>query len=334
MTNPAADPAQVDSLFREAVGALERGRADLARAPVEKLCSVSPDHPKAELLRQCVAIMAFDWPLERLDHTITKGPAPDPASIDIVAFHADLPLTPSGIHEKFDYMAVLALSFESAAIRAPRARRVLLTDDATVIPSGMKVDEVMRFPIDRARLMYERMRVQASYLENRPAGRHSLLIDSDVVVNRDPAPVFAECFDVGLTWRTGLPNAPFNGGAIFVAAGRPGVEFFVKARACYDAFADDTAIAAAFPRDLRSWWGDQFALALVVGYRSFAERKTHAARVDGIRMRFFPCDDYNFTVEARDYPAAFFAPKFLVHFKGNRKVAQAAYLDLMRAGKI
>ena len=37
---------------------------------------------------------------------------------------------------------------------------------------------------------------------------------------------------------------------------------------------------------------------------------------------------------ARDYPTAFFAPKFLVHFKGNRKVAQSAYLDMMRAGKI
>jgi hypothetical protein len=334
VTNPAADPVQVDALFREAVGALERGRADLAGAPVEKLCAASPGHPKAELLRQCVAIMAFDWPVQRLSHSIATVPAPDPASIDIVAFHADLPAAPSGIHEKTDYMAVLALSFESAAIRAPRARRILLTDDATAVPSGVKVDEVVRFPIDRARLMYERMRVQASYLENRPMGRCSLLIDSDVVINRDPAPIFAEAFDVGLTWRTGLPNAPFNGGAIFVSSGRPGAEFFIKARSCYDAFADDAAIAAAFPRDLRSWWGDQFALALMVGYRPFAERKTHAALVDGIRVRFFPCDDYNYTIEARDYPTDFFAPKFLVHFKGNRKVAQAAYLDLMRAGKI
>jgi hypothetical protein len=231
-------------------------------------------------------------------------------------------------------MTVLALSFESAAIRAPRARRVLLTDNATAVPAGMKVDEVMRFPMDSARLMYERMRVQASYLQSRPAGRHSVLIDSDVVVNRDPAPVFAEAFDVGLTWRTGLPNAPFNGGAIFVASGRAGCQFFGKALACYGTFSEKPDVAAAFPRDLRAWWGDQFALALMVGYRQFAERTTSGLRIDDIRVRFFPCDEYNFTIEARDYPPSFFDSKYLVHFKGNRKVAQAAYLGLMRAGKI
>jgi hypothetical protein len=334
VTNPVADPVQIDALFRESVGALERGRADLARAPVEKLCSISPNHPKAELLRQCVAIMSFDWPVQRMPYMTTMGPAPDPASIDVVAFHADLPAAPSGIHEKVDYVAVLALSFESAAIRAPRARRVLLTDDATVIPAGLKVDEVMRFPMDHDRLMYERMRVQASYLGNRAAGRHSVLIDSDVVVNRDPAPIFAEAFDVGLTWRAGLPNAPFNGGAIFVASGEAAAGFFTRARSCYDAFADTPSVAAPYPRGLRGWWGDQFALALMVGYQAFAERKADVMRVDGVRVRFFPCDDYNYTIEAREYPPSFFASKFLVHFKGNRKVAQAAYLDLMRAGKI
>jgi hypothetical protein len=323
-----------DALFHEAVAALKRGRADLARAPVEKLCVDFPDHPKAELLRQCVAIMSFNWPAQRSPLTIAPGPAPDASSIDLVAFHADLPAAPSGIHQKIDYMAVLALSFESAQIRAPQARRILLTDETTAVAPGMKVDEVMRFPMDLDRLMYERMRVQESYLGSREAGRHSVLIDSDVVVNRDPAPIFAEAFDVGLTWRTEFPNAPFNGGTIFVASGDGGLKFFSKTRACYDALAENTAVAAAYPRDLRAWWGDQFALALMVGYREFAEQETNAERVDGMRIRFFPCDDYNFTIDARDYPLSFFAKKYFVHFKGNRKAAQAQYLDLMRAGKI
>jgi hypothetical protein len=334
MTNPAVDPAKGDALFREATTALKRGRADLARAPVEELYSVFPRHPKIELLRQCVAIMSFNWPAQRSPHTIASGPAPDTSSIDLVAFHADLPAAPSGIHQKIDYMAVLALSFESARIRAPRARRILLTDETTAVPPGMKVEEVVRFPMDLDRLMYERMRVQESYLGRREAGRHSVLIDSDVVVNRDPAPIFAEAFDVGLTWRPDFPNAPFNGGAIFVASGAAGLEFFSKARACYDAFANSPAVASAFPRDLRAWWGDQFALALMVGYREFAEQKTNAERVDGVRVRFFSCDDYNFTVEAREYPPSFFAAKYFVHFKGNRKAMQAQYLELMRAGKI
>ena len=41
----------------------------------------------------------------------------------------------------------------------------------------------------------------------------------------------------------------------------------------------------------------------------------------------------NFTVEAREYPPSFFAAKYFVHFKGNRKAMQAQYLDLMRSGK-
>ncbi len=329
-----SDPLERDALFHEAVTALRLGRADLARAPVEKLCSDFPDHPKAELLRRCVAIMSFSWPARRSPLPLASGPAPDPSSIDLVAFHADLPVAPSGIHEKIDYMAILALSFESAKLRAPRARRILLTDEATVVPTGMNVHEVMRFPVDLGRLMYERMWVQASYLERRPAGRSSILMDSDVVVNRDPTPIFSEAFDVGLTWRTEFPDAPFNGGLILVASGNAGLEFFSRARACYDAFAESAAVTSAFPRDLRAWWGDQFALALMVGYREFAEKKTDAELVEGIRIRFFPCDDYNFTMGAQGYPLSFFAPKYFVHFKGNRKAAQAQYLELMRAGKI
>ena len=331
--NSPSNPLKRDALFHEAVTALNRGRVDLAHAPIEQLRSDFPDHPKLDLLRRCAAIMAFDWPAQRAPHTITSGPVPDPSSIDLVAFHADLPVAPSGIHQEIDYMEVLALSFESAQLRAPRARRILLTDNATAVPPEMKVDEVMRFPMDLDRLMYERMRVQAWYLENRPAGRHSILMDSDVVVNRDPAPIFAEAFDIGLTWRPGFPDAPFNGGLIVVASGDAGLAFFSKARACYDAFADSPAVAPAFPRDLRAWWGDQFALALMVGYREFAEQKSNAERVDGICVRFFPCDAYNFTVEPREYAPSFFASKYFVHFKGNRKAMQAQYLDLMRSGK-
>ena len=251
----------------------------------------------------------------------------------MVSFHVDLPQALSGVHLNIDYLAALALAFESAQLRAPRARRILLTDETTAVPPGMKVDEVMRFPMDRNRLMYERMRVQAAYLERRPASRHSVLVDSDIVVNRDPTPIFAEDFDVGLTWRGGFPDAPFNGGIIFVSSGEAGLEFFRRSRACYDAIAENRAIARAIPQDLRAWWGDQYAIAHVVGYRAFAERKTDCLAVEGIRVRFFPCSDYNFALEARGYPMSLLAPKYFLHFKGNLKSNQAKYLDLMRAGK-
>jgi hypothetical protein len=211
-------------------------------------------------------------------------------------------------------MAVLAQSFESARIRAPRARRLLITDEHTVVPESAGAERVLRFPLDRTHVMYERMRLQELYLEAREPGRASVLMDSDVVVNRDPAPIFAEAFDVGLTWRPEFPDAPFNGGMIFVSEGDAGLAFVRKARACYDALAAEPAIGGG--ADLRAWWGDQFALAVFVGYRDFAERQGDALSVDGVRMRFFPCTEYNFTIEpSTRYSAEELRRKFFIHFK-------------------
>jgi hypothetical protein len=329
--NSPADLAKLNALVSQAWKELEIGRADSARLAIDQLCARLPGHPMIERLKRSAVIVGFDWPAQRAPHATTAGSAPDPSSIDVVSFHVDLPKAPSGVHDNIDYRAVLALSFESAQLRAPRARRVLLTDEATAVPPGMKVDEVMRFPMNLDRLMYERMRVHALYLETRPAGRHSVLIDSDIVVNRDPTPIFGEVFDVGLTWREGVPVAPFNGGMIFVSSGDAGIEFFRRARACYDALAESDAVAPVYPQDLRAWWGDQFALALVVGHRAFADRKTDAELVDGIRVRFFPCNDYNFSFEVRENSMSFLASKYFLHFKGNLKANQARYLELMRA---
>ena len=78
---------------------------------------------------------------------------------------------------------------------APHARTMLLTDESTRVPDG--IDEVVRERIDRNRLMYERMRAQSRYLQRRDPSRATVFTDSDVVVNLDPAPIFAEDFSHG-----------------------------------------------------------------------------------------------------------------------------------------
>ena len=47
-------------------------------------------------------------------------------------------------------------------------------------------------------------------------------------------------------------------------------DFFRHALACYDALAADARVASRFPRDLRGWDGDQYALAATIGYREIA----------------------------------------------------------------
>jgi hypothetical protein len=332
--DPNSQQRAVQAAIAEIVRTLGLARADEAKRHLATLRALVPGHPALEHIARQIAVVGFDWPLPRAPYEPAPRPAPAPDRIDLVAFHAAMAATPSGIHQKIDYLAVLALSFESAAIRAPMARRILLTDEHTPVPEAMRVDEVMRFPIDLTHLMYERMRIQDIYLGNRPASRASVLMDSDVVVNREPSQVFAQDFDIGLTWRPEFADAPFNGGMIFVGEGDRGHAFLQRARACYDALAADPAVTSLFPRDLRAWWGDQFALAATVGYRDYALRQGDGIEVAGIRARLFPCSEYNFTLEPGvNYPGDVLAAKYFVHFKGNRKALQAQYLAMMRAGR-
>jgi len=321
--------ARLRAIQKEALEHLGRGRVDLARPLVAELQRAAPNDKAVRQMMLFVEAVAVQWPAQREAYSPQRAQPPR-GGLDIVAFHVDLERTPSGLHGQIDYTKVLAHSFQSVRIRAPNARTVLLTDEATRVPDG--IDEVVREPIDRNRLMYERMRAQSRYLHRRDPARATVLMDSDVVVNLDPLAVFAEDFDVGLTWRKGEPDAPFNGGMIFVAPGDGGARFFDEALRCYDAIADDAARKGLFPQDLRAWWGDQFALAAMIGYREFGERTAEGTRVNGVRVRFFPCETHNFTMDGGDYEIATLRQKYFIHFKGNRKNMQSQYLDAMRSG--
>jgi len=324
------------ALLQSAGASLSQGRADLAQASIEAYAKANPgDRNTIDYLRRAAAVIAFRRDARREPVVLAARTPPQPSRLDLVSFHVDLPRAPSGIHGQVDYMAVLALSFESARLRAPQARRILVTDEATAVPADLGVHEVMRFPLDSSQPMFERMRVQELYLAGREAGRASVLMDSDVVVNADPTAIFATDFDVGLTWRPEFPDAPFNGGMIFVAEGDAGRQFFAEALSTYEALAVDPGVSAAFPAGIKPWWGDQFALAATVGYREFGGRRGDALAVNGRRVKFFPCSEYNFTIEAnRQYSRDELRRKAFIHFKGNRKAMQSQYVERMRAGAL
>ena len=333
--NAAADPkAQFQRWANDARDALARGRADLAQPALRELSARLPQHPAVLTMRRWAALIEFDWPVARGEATPAPRKPPAPEEIELVLFHADLPASaPSGVHGRIDYMEAAALSFAAAAKRAPRAQRVLLTDERTNVPDGIGAHNVIRMPLDGNRLMYERMRLQERHLAARPATRATVFMDADVATNRDPAEIFAMDFDVGLTWRTEFPEAPINGGLIFVGPGPRGHAFFRETLRCYDTLAAAPRIAPLFERDLRAWWGDQYALALMVGYRQLAERIAGGITVGDARLQFFPCEEYNFTPEPNArYEDGFLDSRFFLHFKGNRKSMQTEYLERLRRG--
>jgi hypothetical protein len=323
--------AELQQMANTARDALMRMRPDEARDPLQQLATLLPRDGAVRRLLQWAAVLGFDWAAARQSIPLDQRPRPAAADVDLVLFHVDLPRTPSGVHRPIDYMAVATMSFEAAMRRTPQTRRILLTDETTTVPDQLGASEVIRSPINRDRLMYERMRVQERYLAARAPGRATVFMDVDVVPNRDPADIFAEDFHVGLTWRENFPDAPINGGLIFVASGDEGRRFFQETLRCYERLASDGRVKALFDQDLRAWWGDQYALAAMLDYREIASRSHDAIAVDGIRVRLFPCADYNFTPEAGNYSAEFLTSRYFLHFKGNRKAMQAQYLNHIRA---
>lgn len=322
-------PASLDDIARAATQHLERGRVDLAGPLVDTLLRAAPDHQITKRLEAMRHVIARQEPANRSAAALSPRVLAQDA-IDLVAFHVDLPTAPSGIHEQIDYKAVLRLSFQSAALRAPRARRIILTDQATQFPADIGAHDIRRFDIDSQFTMFERTRVQAAYLQSLTNDRACILMDTDIVVNRDPVEAFQPGFDVGLTWRTGFPDAPFNGGLILIGDAGRGRAFMSRVLDCYARLAADAGLARLFSKNLKSWWGDQFALAIVVGYRAFGERTAEAMQLDDIKVGFLPCTEYNLTLEpGQNYNRDELRRKYFIHFKGNRKGMLSQYVKLM-----
>ena len=320
----------LDESARAAMRCLETGRADLASPHIDALMAALPHHQTVKRLDLYRRVISIEEAAERHPAILGRRPEIAQDKIDLVTFHVDLPVAPSGVHGQIDYKDVLRLAFRAAALRAPRARRVILTDEKTVFPGNVGADEVRRLPLDAGSIMYERTRLQAAYLARLEDDRSCVFMDSDIVVNRDPAEAFAQDFEVALTWRPGFPDAPFNGGLILIADAAKGRIFMKRVLECYDRLLAEPRLAGLFDKGLNAWWGDQYALAVFVGYRAFGERTGEAMTIDGIRTGFLPCAEYNITLEPdRQYAREELRRKYFVHFKGNRKAMLAQYVKLM-----
>ena len=104
----------------------------------------------------------------------------------------------------------------------PNARLVQMTDTDTLPIPG--VDEVIRIPQTDDRFMCYRL----LHLRDFPRG-DTVFLDVDVIVRRDLTPVFADAFDIGLTYRDDSDRSlrlspevrekmPFNTGVMFARA--------------------------------------------------------------------------------------------------------------------
>jgi tetratricopeptide (TPR) repeat protein len=275
-----------------------------------------------------LAIMEFsrDLPRGDLPPAASTEATARPDRIDIAFFHVDLPGTASPF-EKPDYRAMLVQAAAIARHRAPGARIVLLTDEHTQPPAGLRVDRIVRGPVDGSRLMFDRMRMERNFLASGDATGGVVFLDSDVAINRSPAEIFDGSFDVALTWRTNPWDAPFNGGVTLYRAGPAALRFYDHLIATHAALETFAAVKARFPEGMARWWGHQLAMAATVGWDEFARRKSDRMTVDGTAVRFLSSDDYNFAMDPALPPPEGLDRRFFIHFKGSRKAGLARYAE-------
>jgi len=177
----------------------------------------------------------------------------------------------------------------------PHARLVQMTDANTLPIPG--VDEVIRKPQTDDRFMCYRL----LHLRDFPRG-DTVFLDVDVIVRRDLSPVFADAFDIGLTYRDDSDRSlrlspevrekmPFNTGVMFARAS--GWAFWEEAH----------EYSLTLSESEKCWFGDQLAIR-------------HVADKSALQIARYPCAMYNYSPWHVDEDVS---EKYVVHYKGDQR---------------
>ena len=244
---------------------------------------------------------------------------------------------PVQTEEAKHFWAYANLTAKSFKRETPDVRNILLTTKAAKIPRRLAFDTVQRLAEDIRMdkgLMVDECQGWLEFVRSELFNRPTILIDPDLILQKDPIHVFAEDFDVGLTWRvpTADPTSgepfvigaaqPINAGVIFLNSERKAavVNFFKR---CLDDL-------MTLPADYWKWYGDQESLLRVTGVNSFEQFEQIITTPDGTRIKFFHCRDYNHTPDSdpAGRPILTYAPDpYIVHFKGLSKRIMFQYAE-------
>ena len=89
-------------------------------------------------------------------------------------------------------------------------------------------------------------------------------------------------------------------------------------------------LVAGYAPELRSWYGDQMAIAALLGNPEFPEGTSDVmdSEAGAVRYRLLPAADWNYSAPLDAHDAPQFAPApdaGIVHFKGERKEFMLRY---------
>jgi hypothetical protein len=176
----------------------------------------------------------------------------------------------------------------------PAARIVHLTDECTAPVAG--ADEIIRRPYDGEHLMTFRL---AHFAGLNPC--NAVFLDTDVMVQKDLAPLFEWEFDVALTVRE---NRVMDPDGVDVAVDMPyNTGVMLSKPGGWDFWREAARHCELLPEKRRRWWGDQDAVKAV-------------ADTIPLCVLDLPCAVYNHSPneETEDVSG-----RHVVHYKGFRK---------------
>lgn len=223
-----------------------------------------------------------------------------------------------------DWNQYLTVLFRSARKFNPDCDCVLITDEETQpdLPSDVTI---VRYPIDKRRMMYEKMRVQIEFLKSYAKDQHVILLDNDMIVQGNLSSIFESNFDMGLTYNIHpsgkLYSLPFcNGVLIFPQKKKDrGIEFLDEVKGIY---------AKEFGTSEKLMWeGEEHALKKRIGVQSIQKTDTQVIEVGSYRILLLDSEIYNYTSKDTFKMSRYQPDKKILHFKHLRKQDMVTYWE-------
>ena len=248
-----------------------------------------------------------------------------PASAPAFAcFH----LTPPNEGTAQTYWAFFQIMAATIRRTCPAAEIHLLTNTSSDVPDGLDCDQVFRHNTTRSqkecfeRLMVEEVECWQAYFASDLFQEATVLIDVDLLVQKDPFDLFDGEFDIGLTYTDDPALHPFNSGVIFVDPSRPAVisRYFDRV----------VERVKSYGPEFQEWYGDQMAIAALLDDPDYSEASPAVIdqTKDDLNYRLWPTEQRNYSLplDAENKPIFMVAAEpGVLHFKGARKGLMLRY---------
>jgi hypothetical protein len=241
-----------------------------------------------------------------------------------VCFH----LTPPNEGTAETYWAFFQIMAATIRRICPAAEIHLLTNTHSNVPADLNLDQVFRQETARSqkecfeRLMVEEVDCWQAYFASSMFQGPSVLIDVDLLIQKDPFGLFDGGFDIGLTYTDDPALHPFNSGVIFVDPARP-----ARVRRYFDLLARRVE---SYAPEFQEWYGDQMAIAALLDDPDYSTASPAIIdqTKDEINYRLWPTEQWNYSLPLGDDNKPIFqeAPvPGILHFKGERKALMLRY---------